>query len=530
MKIKFLLAMLFSSIVIISGLAGISVASGSQASPQVVSVSWFTPNSTEPVAPGMSNVPLIVSFVSPLTLLDASVYVNLTKYNPSILNYVNLHGYPAGPTVYNFTEIPAGERITVMQLVNVSASAATGGYREDLYVQGINASALNTWNVSFTAYILGSTQISVAASYFGTASSPIAASPGMKNIPMTVVLENIGNVIDQNVSVGYTPSYPFYGSPQYFNISAIPPDETVPITLSVSIFSNASDGFYIQNISTSVYGKKSLVQFKPGITGYTNITLVNTELNPPVVYTNEKFIEFKAFVEVAGNSISRYLNVSVSSSDFADMTGEYHLSYVSSGLYNFTFLLNSMSSSGPQTISVLINGMAFPVIVYVHNQTYTAISFHESVLQPGVDKSVLSFNITNDGNTTMYDIRAYLMLPGIITIHVPSSNPLGALTADNITIPSLKPGQTYDLIFLVDTSSAAAPGNYPIELFLGWHYNNTPYQFTKTFDTNVTVSPTVEQKITQAFTFTPVTIAVLVVIAAVIIGLGIYAGVRRKKR
>ncbi|KAA8922988.1 COG1361 S-layer family protein [Thermoplasma sp.] len=530
MRTRLLLVIMFSTIVILSGFSGLSAASVSPPEPQVVSVSWFSPNSTETVAPGMSDVPLIVTFISPLTLEDASVYLNLTKYNPSVLNYVNLHGYPSGPAVYNFTEIPSGEQITVMQLVNVSSDITTGGYREDLYVQGINSSAVDHFNVSFTAYILGSTQVTVAASYFGTPESQFAASPGMKNIPMTLVLENIGNVIDQNVSIEYIPSYPFYGYQQYFNISAIPPDETASVTFTVSVFNNASDGFYSQNLSVSVYGKTSLVQFRSGITGYTNITLVNTEIDPPVVYTNENFIVFKAFIEVTGNSVARYLNVTVESSDFTDLTNEYHLSYVSPGIYNFTFIMNSLSSYGPEVISVVINGLEFPVDVYVHNQPSPTISYHQSSMQPGVDKSVMYFNITNDGNETMYDIRAYLMLPGILTIHVPSSNPLASLTADNITIPSLDPGQTYELVFLVDTSSAASPGNYPVELFLGWHYNNTSYEFIKTFKTNASVSPTVEEKISQAFTFTPLTIGVLVAIAAVIIGLAVYAGVRRKKR
>jgi len=529
LKTNYIIAILFSFVLMFAGISGISTASAQVPSPEVVAVNWYAPNSTEIVAPGMDYIPLVISFVSPLTLLDASAYVNLTKFNDGILGYVNTHGYQSGPMVYNFTEIPAGKQITIMQLVNISPSATVGGYREDLYVQGINNTAEDYFNVSFTAYILGTTQIQVAATYFGTASKPIAPSPGMQNIPMTLVLENVGNVLDQNVSVRYDPSYPLYGSPQYYNLSAIPPDETVPITFSVSISNTASNGFYSQNVTVNVYGRTYSVSFRSGILGYDNITLVNTELNPPVIYTDQKFIVFKPFIEVSGNSVLRYLNVSISSSDFSDLTNEYHLSYITPGIYNFTFLLNSLSYYGQQIIYVNVNGNAYPVDVYVHHSISASVSFHQSTMQAGVDKSVIYFNLTNDGNLTMYDIRAYLDLPGIITIHIPSSNPLGALTADNITIPSLSPGQSYQLIFLVDTSSAASPGTYPIELFLGWHYNNTPYEFTKTYNANLTVSPTVEQKISQAFTFDPLNIAVLVVIVAVIVGISVYATRRRKR-
>ncbi|BAB59660.1 TVG0507890 [Thermoplasma volcanium GSS1] len=528
MRYKYISIILLAAVLLASS-SVMPVSYGSTPIVEVSGVSWYTVNSSEVVAPGMTFVPLVVTFVPLANLSSVTAFINVTKYNQGILSYVNTYGYNPGPTEYNFSYLPAGKPVTLVQMVNVNPNASDGLYREALYVSGLYSSIPVFENVSFSVPILGKSSILVLNSFFGTQSNPMAGRSGMRFVPLTVMLENNGNVYTQNVSISYVPQGPIYGYTQNTTLAVIPPGEAVPVTFIVSVKNNATNGVFVQNLSLRYLGAYHNVSFNLQLDGYSELSLTYYFFDPPIVYTNEKFISLKIGIQNSGNTYAKNTSIFITSSDFTVLSHGYNVSYLPSGQFNFTFLINSGSMYGTQEIDIHIGSGVFPILIYVHRVGELFVSYSQTTLQPGVDKSSLYFNITNEGNRTMYDINVHLLYPAILTIHTPSSNPLLALTANNITIARLVPGQSFLVVFVVDTSSAAHSGQYPIQLYASWHYNNTNYLFFKVYDTSVRISPTVEQQLSDFFTFNYVTVAVLAVIVVVVVGIAVYAGVKSRK-
>lgn len=497
----------------------------------VTGVSWFTPNSTQLAVPGMNEVPLFLTFENTVALTNLTVQMNLTAHGTGAFSYSYVIG--TGKTVnevYDIPFLPAGSTTTIEQTVNISSSASNGIYSENLTYSYGNASVTYYGNISFNVPLAGSVNIVSPSAFFGTQSSMMAGTPGMTNVPITVMLENTGNSAATNVSVSYTPTGSLSGSTQGTIISAIPAYGAIPVTFLVSVADNASiSQVYEQNLDVSYYGGAHTVQFNLPITGSSNISIINYYTNPPVVYQDEKFISLTIVTENTGSSFAKNVGVSVSSSRFDVLSNPYSLSYYPSGaVENFTFLMNAKNYTGSAGLQVTLGKNTQTLPIYLHSYGNFKISPSVPDFHSGVNKQLMSFNITNTGNQTLYYFTVHLLSPSVISLHIPSSNPLAALTETNVTFAQIKPGQTVTATFIVDTSSSAAFATYPAQLAMSWRLNNSVNPFYQTYNFNEKVAPTGIQNLQGMITFTPLNIAVLVLIIALVIGLAALAGRGRK--
>ncbi len=517
---------------VLMGLSGQASASPAPSGVMAVTgVSWFSDNSTQLAVPGMNEVPLFLTFENSIPMTNLSVSVNLTASAPGAFSYSYIIG-PNKPVneVYTIPALPAGTSTTIEQTVNISSSAPNGIYVENLTFSYGNSTAMYYGNVSFNLPLAGDVNVVSPSAFFGTQSTPLAGTPGMTNVPITVMLENTGNSAATNVSVSYTPTGSLSGSTQNTVLSAIPAYGAVPVTFMVSVADNASiSQVYGQNLSVSYYGAAHRVPFNLPKTGSSNISIINYFTNPPVIYQGEKFVTLTVVTENSGSSFAKNVGVSVSSSRFDVMSNPYNLSYFPSGaVENFTFLLNAKNYTGTANIQVTLGKYVQNLTLTLHSYGSFGISANVPDLHTGVDKQLLSFNITNTGEQTLYDFTLHLLSPSVVSLHIPSSNPLAALTETNVTFSEIKPGQTVTATFLVDTSSSAAFATYPAQLAISWRLNNSVNPFYQTYNFNEKVTPTGIQNIQGMFTFTPLNIAVLVLIIALIIGLVALAGRGRK--
>lgn len=499
----------------------------------VTGVAWFGQNSTQQAVPGMNEIPLFVSFETTATLQNLTVWENLSAYSPGIFNYSYVMGANANVNnIYNFGYIPAGTALVVEQTVNISSRAPNGIYLENLSYSYGNTTQTFYGNVSFQLPLQGTVNIQSSGSLFGTSASPIIGTPGMNNIPLTVILENTGNSPVSNVSIKYTPSGNLSGKTQNTVISAFEPFGVVPLTFTVSINGNSEvDQAYGQNLTVSYLGSTHKVSFSVPITGYSNLSLVSFYTNPPVIYQGQKYISLTLVAVNSGNSFATNVNVSVRSGQFSVLTNSYNLPVFPSGtIQNFTFLLNAHNYTGEASIEANLAGSTLVLPVYLHSYGSYKITQDIPALHTGATSQPLSFNITNTGNVTLYDFTLYYLSPSVVSIHVPSSNPLASLTSGNVTFSSISPGQTVTATYLVDTSSSAAFSTYSAQLAISWRTNQSAGAFHKTYNFNQTVAPTGIQNLKGMFTFTPLNIAVLVVILALIIGLVAVARRGRKAR
>lgn len=520
---------------VLSGFSGQANAATPTASPLTVTgVSWFSSNSTQQVVPGMNDVPLFVSFYSAVTESNLTVSLNLSAYSPGVFNY----SYIVGPNSnvneqYFIPELPAQTTTTIEQTVNISSDAPNAIYLENLTFSIAGATSVTYGNDSFNLPVAGTVNMVSPTAYFGTQSDPLIGTPGMSNVPLTVMVENTGNSAATNVSVSYTPAGSLSGMTQHTVISAIPAYQAIPVTFLASVKDNASiSQVYGQNITVSYYGSSHVVPFTVPVTGTSNISIVNYYTNPPVIFQDQKFIALTLVTENSGSSFAKNVTVSVSSPQFNVTTNAYKISYFPSGtLMNFTFLMNADNYTGLSHLSVTLGSEVKTISLNLHSYGSFSVSSDIPALHTGATKQVISFNVTNTGSVTLYDFTLHLLSPSVISLHIPSSNPLAALTETNVTFAQISPGQTVMATFLVDTSSSASFTTYPAQLAISWVLNTSTTSFHQTYNFNEKVTPTGVQSIQGMVTFTPLNIAVLILIIVLIVALAAVAGRgRRLKR
>jgi len=389
----------------------------------------------------------------------------------------------------------------------------------------------------------------ISATWYGP-NSTAQVSPDSSYVPIFVTVEDTYFTANwQNLSInlgnsGYF-SYSYVHGPNstvvdYQNISFPAPTSgistrTIVLEQLVNVSTDAANGIYQMSISdvSNVSSTTTTVPFQIGVLATPSVTMVNYFFNPPMVYQNEKYISVDVLLANTGAGPYKDFNVSLQSTAFSIITPEYHIPYFSSGsTQNLTFLVNALNVTGPETINVLYGHETAVINVYVHSYGTLGITSSIASMQPGSTKDLEEFNLTNEGNVTMYDLEIHLLSPSVISIHVSSSNPLSALTADNVTIGKLNPGQEITVTFLVDVSSSAKLETYPAQLAITWYTNSSPQQNLQVYNFNEKVTPTVTQELQSSFTFTPLNIVALAAIVVLVVALVVVAvrGRKIKKR
>ncbi len=375
--------------------------------------------------------------------------------------------------------------------------------------------------------------LKVTNTYWYSENSTLPVSPGSNYTPLFVQFTSLGNFTYLNASINLSHysnspfSYSYITGPNtyqrdYYNFSHVNAGQSLTIYQLVNVAADAAQGVYEVELSVNASGVSGTMHIPVTVPvlGTPQLTLVNYFTNPPVIYQGEKFIQFTAVVSNTGTGPAKNLQISLSSSDFSVLTGAYKVAYLPSGtVANYTFLMDAHNVTGQSSLDFQLGSQAVQIPIYIHNYGTLQISSSMPALTSGASKILETFNITNTGNKTLLDLNVHLLSPSVISIHISSSNPLGALTADNFTLAELKPGQKITVTYLVDVSSSAQIISYPAQLVVLWHLNNTPEQFYSTYNFNEQVSPTVIQQFTSNFTFTPLNIGVLLVILVLIIAL-----------
>lgn len=401
-------------------------------------------------------------------------------------------------------------------------------------------------SISDAAPATGSVTAKVISATWYSPDSSTQVSPNSSYIPLFVTLDAtyIGSENYQNFSIdlgssGYF-SYSYVNGPNtglvdYQNLTfpAAVNATTHTITLEqlVNISSSTPRGVYEMyvNVTTNLTSGNLHIPFQIGVLATPQISLVNYFTNPPVIYQDEKYISLDLLFANTGLGPYQNFNVSVNSPDFTTLTAPYHIPYFAPGsTENLTFILDAHNVTGSAPIMLEYGSRSTAISIYIHGHDTLGITSTIGVMQPGSTKVVEEFNLTNVGNITMYDLEVHLLSPSVISIHVSSSNPLGALTANNVTVGELLPGQEITVTFLVDVSSSAAVQSYPAQLVIQWYSNNSAQQFLQVYNFAEKVTPTPVQQIQSSFKFTLLNIAVLAVIVALVIALVAVASRGRK--
>ncbi|MEM0139092.1 MAG: hypothetical protein QXZ44_00540 [Ferroplasma sp.] len=366
-----------------------------------------------------------------------------------------------------------------------------------------------------------------------SANSTELPAPGSNGIPLYVTFVSYINMENANISINISEyksplSYTYISGPDsnvrtYNNIPEIIAGHSYTVMQLMNISKSSEYSFYDENLAYSNATISGNTAFAIPI-GTPQVSLISYITDPPVIYQNEKFIKLTAYTENTGTSAMRNVTVNITSDKYKVLSPvQYSIAYYPQGsLLNFTFYINADNTTGNAPIYFYINNNVYTLNTFIHSNGHNglSISVQKKDLISGTKKQVIMFYLNDTGNQTYLDVQMHMLSPSIISIHVSSSNPLGALTANNVTFALIKPGQSIMATYVVDTS-AAPPGNYPVQLLVEYHFNNTAESFDKVYTYNQKISPTATQQVENTMVeplyagLAALAIAILISISAV---------------
>ena len=535
---KYLISFVIAVVVLGSFLGAVSSTSNASGGAQPLvetQTYWFNQSSQLVVTPGMNNVPLFADFEATDSSLNGlvinmSIGLNYNGSGPLSISYV--HGINKKATDYENYVYQAGNKYLSYQLVNISANYSAGLYTESLNYSIINGTTGNvvlSGKIPFQVDIPGSINPGISTVYFTYGSKMIEPEPGLDNALMHIVMENAGAGSIANASIGYEPNYPFYGNSYVLNLPGISSFGVFNITVPVNISHSAKYGEYNISLNVSYDGTAHTITGMVDVRGYSSIMLIEYHTDPLIIYQGEKYVELQA--EILNNGTSPVSNEAVSfQGDFKTLAGNFTLPIMMpASIMNLTFYFNSPDAHGLIIPSISVGSSIFHIPLYIHEGARIDVTSNTFNFNPGESKAVMQFVFTNSGNRTAYDIQIHLLSPSILSIHVSSSNPLGALTANNVTIGSLAPGMSFTITFIVDLSSSANTGKYSSQIAFSYMYNDSTQRFNHFYNFDFHVSPTELQNIQGTVNPSNIIFDEVIIILLVLILSGLVVAARRRK-
>ncbi|MGC9122730.1 MAG: hypothetical protein ACP5IB_01465 [Thermoplasmata archaeon] len=463
------------------------------------------PNNPINPAPGQKNVPFTINLINTGTMVGYSLNISIYPVYPLIGNIQN----------FSINVIYPGQEIPLTIIVSVE-----NNIKPEIYSLPISITMKNiSININAKYIYDGYYSLKPLFSNLFTNNS-IIPGPGMNNVPINFVLSNIGDVPIDNVTFYYTPTYPFLGKAQKLEIPIIIPYQPIRLTFFVNISRNATSGYYQQFINYSYMGMNGILNYTVLIPGYNKLVLSTYFFSPIYIYQNETYNILHAIIINEGNSPA--FNVTIySTSSLEILNGGLNLTIMPGMVVNYTVIFNSPDEPGIYPIFIHINKEIYEINVTVYERPSINVIYNIPNVSPGQNKAQITFVIENNGPGTIYMANIHLILPNIMSLHVSSSNPLGALFLNNITIFNIQPGETFKIPYLIDVEDNANPGKYDGQLLLIVYKNNTMKPIIYSFTFNMIVStPFFSANGNNAtLTLSNLTIIILVIIIVALIGI-----------
>jgi len=188
--------------------------------------------------------------------------------------------------------------------------------------------------------------------FWGTTSSPMAASPGETDVPLTFVIRNLGTVAMSNVTITLrSVEYPFEFSQTVLGLGTIPAGLYSEATVTASVFPNATPGTYYIQLNVSSYGHVTTLEVP--VTVYGPSLAVNLVTYPPQIFQGYEYAQLTLIATNYGQGMA--YNASVAINTPLEVVGQkvINLGAIPPGKpVNVTFLITVPNDTRPGTYPV----------------------------------------------------------------------------------------------------------------------------------------------------------------------------------
>lgn len=485
---------------------------------------WGSLNNSLLVSAGETNLPLTILIKNEGNVLasNVTIFFNNSQTFPIFFYQNSLDVGYVEPGGFN----------VVTNVANISSVAKNGLYYIPVTIKYFNG---DTSEEYLPIYILGNVSIALQ-SIWGSLNQPISVSAGQNNIPLTIIVKNLGSVLLSNVTLHLRSSFPIIFLQNIVNVGYIPTGSYSIVTTYASIYSNATSGLYYINVTISYFKNQIAYSLLPILISSPTIT-INAFTYPPQIFPG--FYNVRLFVTIVDLSNAPANNAQILlKSPFVFITPtSLNLSLIPPFKpLNLTSIFNVPSSinSGLYNISIILKydggniTYNYPIEVYPKANIVISNILYSS-LTPGSTQNLIIVTLKNTGLETAKNLKIIVQPNQVIYPHVSSSNPLAALSISTIFIGDLEPNQTFNLSLIMDVSDGANPGSYSIVLTAIWNQTGSIYPFVENLNFNIKIVPTFEQQLLTP-SLTNVYFDLLLILVIVIIIAGITVFLRRRKK
>ena len=102
-------------------------------------------------------------------------------------------------------------------------------------------------------------------------------------------------------------------------------------------------------------------------------------------------------------------------------------------MFNLTFLINATNNVGPAKLFLHVDVKTFTLNERILSKGSVNVTSDPITVTTGTNGNLFVFTAKNTGNVTIVDLNFHILTADVFYVDVPSSNPLGSLTANNIT-------------------------------------------------------------------------------------------------
>ncbi len=424
------------------------------------------------VGPGAEDVPLAVYLLNTGTSTLLNVTVHLVLRYPL---YAKRNGKIVHVLSKTIGALPPGRPVPVTFIVNIYDNVTGGCYAETL---NITVGTVKTWNLTKTFTICIPTVNITTLGATWLVPDMELVSPGASNVPLEITLLTTSTI--RNVNVCLPLGYPLYRPGKKMlcrYLPVLPAYEPAKIVYIVNIRDNATGGAYtvplIIKFGTVIIRKNVTITIP-----YPKIRVLYAVTYPPVVFPGTDNVLLNVTIINAGTGAARNVTVRlVLPRGFTAPTPnatEVTVPVMLPGRpVPLIFVFDVPSDVRPGTyelkLSVRYGSSSTDYVVYLkvyEKPKFEILKIETIKFYPGASSALLRVWVKYVAGPTLYGVQAVLSMPNVFTFHVPSNNPLAAMYANRMVLGKIRPGQVFQLDYLVDIDSAAVPGLYNMTLML----------------------------------------------------------------
>jgi hypothetical protein len=357
---------------------------------------------------------------------------------------------------------------------------------------------------------------------WGSPQAPLLAAPGSTSLPLYVSVTNLGPEELYSVVMRFQASYPLTpikGVPNNITLRlpALPVGSTVALVGYFNISPSIQPGVYNQTLNVDyILGNETYSQtLNVGvpILGQPKIELGGFSYSPLRVYPGYPYAELTTVLVNTGtataSSVSVELNMSYPVYPLYNGSESQIVGYIPVGTpvtLNFILGVYNTSSAVNTSLTLIvkynqgqIQRFSIPFIEYP-KATLSIVGVTTPTVRVGDGADYVTLTVKNTGGVPAQFLTFTLLPSDVFQVSVPSSeNPLLAVSAVNVSVGTLMPGQEANITYIIQVNSNIKHGVYPLSLVATWHQPGSTQPFIQELTVPIQVHRTLIQSFIHAF-------------------------------